>query len=186
MDFTNTPLYGGAITMDLPSNFADASQFRQIPDNQEVYLDNAGYSSIVVEILEYVEKPSDEEALQYHFADLVDGTGDATTVIEQTGASMKSLPSTPLLTLSFLQTPPSPNPHPNRKTPEYTYIHLLLLRLKERETDILITINVPHYPGEYNEPAEGQQETDLMRRSHMIRERLLDTFDVKEWGLFEG
>jgi hypothetical protein len=25
MAFTNTPLYGGAITLDLPSNFADAS-----------------------------------------------------------------------------------------------------------------------------------------------------------------
>ncbi|EDU45890.1 Mog1 domain containing protein [Pyrenophora tritici-repentis] len=186
MEFTNTPLYGGAITVDLPSSFADASQIRQIPDNQEVYLDNSGYSSIVVEILEYVDKSSDEEALQYHFADLVDGTDDATTVVEQVGASMKSLPSTPLLTLSFVQTPPSINPHPNRKTPEYTFIHLLLLRLKEQETDILITINVPHYPGEYEKPAMGQQETELMRSSKLVREKVLETFEVKEWGLFEG
>jgi len=37
----------------------------------------------VVEILEYVDKPSDEEALQYHFQDLVDGTGDSTTILKQ-------------------------------------------------------------------------------------------------------
>jgi len=93
---------------------------------------------------------------------------------------------TPLLTLSFLQTPPSPNPHPNRKTPEYTFIHLLLVRLKEQETDILITINVPHYPGEYDKPAMGQQETDLIKSAKVVGERVLDTFDIKEWGLFDG
>jgi hypothetical protein len=39
----------------------------------------------VIEILEYVNKSSDEEALQYHFADLVEGTGDSTTVLKQEG-----------------------------------------------------------------------------------------------------
>jgi hypothetical protein len=46
----------------------------------------------VVEILEYVDKNSDEEALQYHFGDLVEGTGDQSTIISQGGAVMKSLP----------------------------------------------------------------------------------------------
>lgn len=46
----------------------------------------------MVEILEYVNKPTDEEALQYHFADLVDGTGDATTLVNQGRAQIKSLP----------------------------------------------------------------------------------------------
>lgn len=45
----------------------------------------------MVEILEYVEKSSDEEALQYHFADLVDGTGDATNILEQGRATFKEL-----------------------------------------------------------------------------------------------
>tara|TARA_R110002003_G_scaffold1183_3_gene22555 strand:+ start:7268 stop:7498 length:231 start_codon:yes stop_codon:yes gene_type:complete len=56
-----------------------------VPDHQEVYLDTNGYSSIVIEILEYVNNGSDEEALQYHFADLVEGTGDSTTVLKQEG-----------------------------------------------------------------------------------------------------
>ena len=114
MSFTNTPLYGGAITVDLPSNFADTrsvlkflilptcrtsahapaniqhSQIREVPDHQEVYLDTNGYSSIVVEILEYQEKDSDEEALQYHFADLIDEE-DSTNVLEQGRAVMAKL-----------------------------------------------------------------------------------------------
>lgn len=62
-----------------------------MPDHQEVYLDADGYSSIVVEILEYVEKSSDEEALQYHFNDLVDGTGDSTNILEHGRATFKEL-----------------------------------------------------------------------------------------------
>jgi hypothetical protein len=68
------------------------SQIRQIPDHQEVYLDNSGYTSIVIEILQYVSKPSDEEALQYHFSDVIEGTGDSTTLLAQEPASMKNLP----------------------------------------------------------------------------------------------
>lgn len=62
-----------------------------MPDHQEVYLDADGYSSIVIEILEYVDKSSDEEALQYHFADLVDGTGDSTNLLGQERAVFKEL-----------------------------------------------------------------------------------------------
>ncbi len=80
----------------LPSTFSNShrltnyySQIRQVPDHQEVYLDEDGYSSVVIEILEYVNKESDEEALQEHFADLVRDTGDSTTLLEQETGRME-------------------------------------------------------------------------------------------------
>jgi hypothetical protein len=39
-----------------------------------------------------VEKASDEEALQYHFADLVDDTGDSTNILEHETAVMGKMP----------------------------------------------------------------------------------------------
>jgi flavin-dependent dehydrogenase len=63
------------LTSSFPSNF------RQVPDNQEVYLDADGFSSVVVEILERVEKP-DPEALEYHFKDLI--TDDEDDAAEKT------------------------------------------------------------------------------------------------------
>ncbi|KAL5121112.1 hypothetical protein ACEQ8H_000963 [Pleosporales sp. CAS-2024a] len=195
MSFTNTPLFGGAITVDLPSHFADTSQIREVPDHQEVYLDADGYSSIVIEMLEYVDKSSDEEALQYHFADLVDddGTGgDRTTILGQEGdvAFAGELRNKRALSLTFIQTPrapTNPNPNPNRKTPEYVYIHMLLLRLKEQGTDIMVTINIPHYKGEYeNEAQEGGAETKLIKDSKVVREKVLETFKVEDWGLFDA
>lgn len=64
-------------------------------------------------------------------------------------------------------------------------MHLLLLRLKEQGTDIMVTINIPHYAGEY-EKAEAGQETKLMKDSKAVREKMLETFKVIEWGLFDG
>ncbi|KAF2130006.1 Mog1p/PsbP-like protein [Dothidotthia symphoricarpi CBS 119687] len=182
MAFTNTPLFGGAITVDLPSNFGDASQIRQIPDHQEVYLDNDGYSSIVVEILEYVRKPSDGEALQHHFADLVDGTGDHTNILVQSDEAMAKVPGKPVLALTFIQTP---QPEPRRKIPEFVYVHLFLLRLKEKATDMMVSINVPHYAGEY-EKAQNGGETKLMKDSATVRSQILQSFEIKDWGLFDG
>lgn len=69
--------------------------------------------------------------------------------------------------------------------PEYVYIHLMLLRLKEQETDLMISVNIPHYPGEYKKPKEGEA-TPLMKDSEKVKDRILETFDIKDWGLFEG
>lgn len=74
--FTLHPLYGGALACLFPSTFTDASELRQVPDNQEVYLNSHGYTSLVVEILERVEKGSDREALEWHLKDITDGEDD--------------------------------------------------------------------------------------------------------------
>jgi hypothetical protein len=89
----------------------------------------------------------------------------------------------PALSLTFIQTP-APAPL-GRKTPEFVYIHLLLLRLKEQSTDIMITVNIPHYKGEYEEAKQGE-ETRLMKDSWVVREKVLETLKVVEWGLFDG
>jgi len=92
----------------------------------------------------------------------------------------------PALALTFIQTPqPLPSHQAHRKQPEFVYIHLLLLRLKEQGTDIMVTINIPHYKGEYEAAKEGE-ETRLMRESWAVRERVLGSLRVVEWGLFDG
>lgn len=44
-----------------------------MPDNQEVYLDGNGFSSIVFDVTERVcEVPTDDQALRFHFDDIVE------------------------------------------------------------------------------------------------------------------
>jgi hypothetical protein len=87
--------------------------------------------------------------------------------------------------MTFIQTPAPPAPGSTRKLPEYVYIHLILLRLKEQGTDVLVNVNIPHYEGEYEKADEGQ-ETRLMRESQAVKEKVLESLWVVEWGLFDG
>ncbi|KAF2743702.1 Mog1p/PsbP-like protein [Sporormia fimetaria CBS 119925] len=183
LEYKSTELYGGAIVVDLPTGFGDVSTIRQIPDHQEVYVDSNGYSNVVFEILEHVDKPSDADALQYHFQDLVDGTNDSTNVLSQETAKLGKMDNQPAQILSFLQTPQNPNPR--RKEPEFVSIHLLLVRLPGHGTDILVTVNVPHYPGEYEKAAQNEP-TELMKDGAAIAKQILDSFEVKNWGLFSA
>jgi hypothetical protein len=72
-----------------------------------------------------------------------------------------------------------------RKTPQFVYICLVLLRLEEQGTDVMLTVNVPHYKGEYEEAEQGE-ETALMREGNEVRDEVLRTLRVVDWGLFDG
>lgn len=63
---------------------------------------------------------------------------------------------------------------------------MLLLRLKKQETDIMVTINIPHYAGEYVRAQEEGGQTQLMKDSKAVKEKILESFEIKDWGLFEG
>lgn len=45
------PLFGGMASMAMPSRMQDVSDFRPVPDHQEVHADGATDQSIIVEIL---------------------------------------------------------------------------------------------------------------------------------------
>ena len=50
--FRRVDLFGGAITSQICSRFADVSNFRQVPDAQEVFVDTASEGSLTLELLE--------------------------------------------------------------------------------------------------------------------------------------
>ncbi|CAG8843287.1 36077_t:CDS:2, partial [Gigaspora margarita] len=56
-------LFGGAIVAHIPPTFIDVSDIREIADNQEVFADINSDESIVIEILQYVNEPSNEDAV---------------------------------------------------------------------------------------------------------------------------
>ena len=83
-DFKSAPLYGGAITCDVPSDWINVSELRQVPDHQEVFVDNTHDDDndddqerpcLVVEILEYQTDQTDDRVGQYLFEDLADANG---------------------------------------------------------------------------------------------------------------
>ena len=96
-------IYGGAITAELPTDYFDVryvhpashpyvsysltciillhSDIRQVPDNQEVFLHETGVTSIIFDTLDRAEPPdhpctTDEEAIRYHYQDVISAGHD--------------------------------------------------------------------------------------------------------------
>ncbi|KXS95888.1 hypothetical protein AC579_10579 [Pseudocercospora musae] len=184
--FKTVELFGGAIVADIPATFEDVSKIRQVPDNQEVYLDKDGFSSIVFDILERVEKGNDVEALKYHLSDIVDGDAGQTTLHNTGSAYLSKMPTTTAMTL-LATSPPGEQQRGRANEPDFVGIVLIVVRLEEQKTDIVIAVNVPHLPGSYAKedvnPAAGKYG-NLLEAGKVVKEKVLESFEIKDWGLF--
>lgn len=111
--YKRTPLFGGALEAELPDNFADVSKLRQVPDNQEVFIDKDGFTSIIFDITERVGGPgsSDEidgKALTIHLEELVGTDADTVKVWNSTETQFSKLEYVLALYIPF-----SPCPSPS-------------------------------------------------------------------------
>ncbi|KAI4175801.1 MAG: hypothetical protein LQ343_001414 [Gyalolechia ehrenbergii] len=191
-NFKATELFGGAVIVNLPDGYADVSDIREVPDHQEIYLDASGFSSIIVEIAERVPQPAaDVDALKFHFEDIVDEQDSGRIWHTDVACLPLFPPNTPCYTLLATTTPPpATNGNIQRPlTPTFTAIILTLIRLVPQSTDIVVTINIPHIPGQ-QEPSDGAvnfQEGkfgSLVDGGVKIRDEVWRTLQVKDWGLF--
>ena len=66
------PFFGGAIVTKFPTKFIDVSDFRLVPDHQEVWTENAEVSPLafICEILEYKKDIKDVDSANFFFDDL--------------------------------------------------------------------------------------------------------------------
>lgn len=67
-------LFGGAITITLPSNLLDVAELRQVADTQEVYVEDNSTVSFLVDITQSVPVPLKEyrAAIEYHYTNLAE------------------------------------------------------------------------------------------------------------------
>eukprot|EP01084_Bolivina_argentea_P059751 109156_1 len=63
-------LFGGGFGISLPERFIDLSNFRLVPDHQEVWSDAHTDQSIIIELVERVNEQKDENAAHYHYYDI--------------------------------------------------------------------------------------------------------------------
>lgn len=93
----------------------------------------------------------------------------------------------PAYTLIATQTPKQNLGSERTSAPDFTALLLTLVRLEKESTDILITINVPHIKGEYDEDevdlALGKQG-ELIGDAVEYAAKIWSSFEVKDWNLF--
>ncbi|KAA8896373.1 hypothetical protein TRICI_006907 [Trichomonascus ciferrii] len=211
---TKIELYGGAITSTIPSGFVDVSNFRQVPDTQEVFVcDRDGYDdSVVFDIMERVEG-DDVEAVKEHLNELsvLNSVGQDYITLQLTRVDMKKQKldnSTELQPPCYLSVAVEPSKKwgreeaakddPTGSVKPLVVLVMAVIRLENVTSDILLT---------YNIPIRTQQEiTDLEalvkdkeslsnndeippvgQRINSVRQQVvhsLQAFTVEDWSLF--
>jgi len=75
----------------------------------------------------------------------------------------------------------------NKPLPDFTGILLTLIRLEPQRTDLLVAINVPHVPGEYEYESvdlHAGRVGKLLEEAGEVMDFVLESFEVVDWGLF--
>ncbi|OBZ83865.1 putative ran guanine nucleotide release factor [Choanephora cucurbitarum] len=182
-------LFGGAILSPVPSSFVDASQFRQIPDNQEVFVDMNTQQSLIFELLEQVEAKHTDVA-KFHFQQLADdneATDATVSYVEQLDPKEVS----PLLTsdateLYILQGTQKVSKFNEKQADNTVEIVMAVIRLIQVETDFVISINAPIQLANTSSEREYAQGTNPISIDVVKQEMLvaLKGLEVKDWSLF--
>lgn len=125
-------LFGGSATAKIPSDFLDASTLREVPDHQEVYVGMLQEDdiSVIIELLEPVEKPNLTEALVYHI--------DETHRVSDTKKDEIEVP-VEVLTMDFHDREYVERIDIVKSKSLPTSLVFGLIRLAEYNTDVLIT-----------------------------------------------
>jgi len=185
--FTTAQLFGGAITASIPSSFIDASNLRQVPDNQEVFVDGDGLASVTFDILEKLETSDVEKAIAIHLSEVVEG--DAAEVVEAGGLhdTLGSMSDIPVHSVLAIVKPAGSNVHESRRV-DFTAIIMMLVRLDKVGTDFLVFINVPHVAGEY--PVEevdlaAKKWGPLVSSAGLVKKEIQKSLKIVNWGLFD-
>ncbi|KAJ1397644.1 hypothetical protein B484DRAFT_458656 [Ochromonadaceae sp. CCMP2298] len=155
-------LYGGAIEAVLPASFRDVSDLRQVPDHQEVFVDQGSEASLIVELLSLDADVADEHAVQHYFNQLAEHNEAATSaVLDQAIVAdpsfMLSFSAHPRMALVGRQSVPKHRPEGEGAEADDVCIVLVLVRLRDVTTDLLCSLNMP-FPSAIAAAAAGEGE----------------------------
>ncbi|KAG2020693.1 hypothetical protein CC2G_006001 [Coprinopsis cinerea AmutBmut pab1-1] len=176
--YIERPLFGGAIVAKTERNLIDASDLRQIPDTQEVFLDPNSSVSVIVEILQRVEPEDPVEAVNFHFKSLAhDNDAEKSTV---QGTSLVANDRGDATPSAILLEGEQIVRKFNRASADRVKIFMGLFRVKEKNTDIVVTFNVPiHTTDDSGEVAPSHVAKYTEDFNVFVR-----SFEIKDFGLF--
>lgn len=171
------PLFGGAISTSTPSTYTDASQIRQIPDNQEVLLDPSSDCSLIIELVERIDA-SDEAAINEHFSSLCQDNDATSSQILSTHIIPHALG--PARSLVGLQDAPKFNDEARQ------VISVVgMLRLEQVKADVLVSMYIP----QQEQIQEHRRSRNLQVRKELdfaktTVDKAIADFQVLDWSLF--
>ncbi|XP_010551533.1 PREDICTED: ran guanine nucleotide release factor [Tarenaya hassleriana] len=192
---TDRPLFGGAISSAFPNRFQDVSNVRQVPDNQEVFVDPARDESLIFELLDFKHDVGDNGSAAWFLQDLAreqDAENFAlmeqSGIMEAPGLSYRNIPS--VVTTAVGEMAISKG-RQGREAQNIVRLYVANLRLKGVSTDVLITAHEPILINPLSESANTvgaglavpAAELGFMPVGEAIK-GAVSSFKVHDWSLF--
>ncbi|KAF9513136.1 hypothetical protein BS47DRAFT_1485853 [Hydnum rufescens UP504] len=193
------PLFGGAITVELPEGLIDASDLRQVPDTQEVLLTPKSDVTFMIEILQQVDAEDLGEAINHSsillkFSYLHDDDKPRFHFLSLAHDNVAQSSSIESVTLPAIDAPPSLE-HPahcllsgiqvvrkfNRTTADTVRIFVALFRIPEKKIDVILSCNVPIST---SNPETKVVFGDDMQAITMAFEHAVSSFKIVDRTLF--
>lgn len=192
---STTELYGGAITINkLPSSFIDISRIRQVPDSQEVFINevdstNPTLSSLltydqalIIDLLERVDANDYESAIAQHLQDFAPA-GVHNNPLQELQISGGD----ETLYFSYVSFKPEYKRKEHDQA-EQIIILICFAQIGEAGTDVLIQYNLPlkvEHRGSINF-AGGDSEVDKLASERFEWfKNLCTSFKIIDWSLFQ-
>ncbi|GET88813.1 ran-binding protein, putative [Leishmania tarentolae] len=201
-------LYGGAMRICLPHAMADVSDFRQVPDNQEVYTDAGTGASVIVELLARQAEVCNSEAGAFFYHDLAKDNGCALENISQEETCTLPPSMYPHLATPTAPTKPAdggpvvaPQPcdfaclttglqriskYTNEKGKENdVFVGLAVLRFTPPvSTEILVSVSCPAWLHPESSEARVVKRLLTEKERMQLLHTAVTSLEILEWGLF--
>mmetsp|Transcript_32571 Transcript_32571/g.95333 ORF Transcript_32571/g.95333 Transcript_32571/m.95333 type:complete len:188 (-) Transcript_32571:258-821(-) len=174
-------LYGGAMTCELPRSFVDASQMREVPDHQEVWVDTATDRSFIVEVLDRKTEVPDDQAITFFLEDLAsfNDAKEAAVLISRRAADEET-PGLPPDTVCLVGAGEQLVAKFAEASANRVKVHICAVRLVEQETDLLITLNDPVAI----DPQSSSAVAPVAQAGEELFAQVLRSFRIVDWTLF--
>lgn len=178
------PLFGGSLSCDIPSDWIDLSDVRQVPDHQECWQDRQD-RLFVVELLGLEASAPPDSVAEFYFNDLAaaNGSGQELSFTKQPSLfQISGLPDSATLHFGVgYQTVAMGRDtdvwgNPRQQDVRHICIELCVIRLPHVHTDVLVTLSTPS-------AANPHDDTDAPHRHDTFR-RMASTLQVRNWSLF--
>jgi hypothetical protein len=198
MAYTERPLFGGAISCEIPTAWRDVSDIRQVPDHQECWQEMDG-AVLVVEILQSRQDVTDANAAKFFFDDLADSNDATSNVVSfqaqppmttSNNNAQQQIQDTTACTGIGFQKVAMGKDHDiagNRREDQevrWMRVELCVFRLPvSAATDLLVTISKPISVNP-NEPPQQYDDAAAATAFGEVFRRVVSTLQIRDWGLF--
>ncbi|CDI74610.1 mog1 protein, putative [Eimeria praecox] len=133
------PLFGGAMSCEIPNFLDDMSKILVVPDQQEAFVNDDGSISVIIEVLEHQQIP-DANAAEFFFKDLMEENSALSSRILESWLVPKGESPVARHTVASLKGEFDVKKK-GAGAPDHVCVRLAAIRIPEHQADVVISMN---------------------------------------------